>query len=58
MTSVFEVLSNKETQAEDDLVKATDQKYQSTIQTNKENEPSGKYFMICQTCFVVLGITI
>jgi hypothetical protein len=52
MTSVFEVLSNKETQAEDDLVKATDQKHQSTIQTNKENKlTSRKYFMICQTCF-------
>jgi hypothetical protein len=51
MTSVFEVLSNK-TQAEDDFVKATDQKHQSTIQTNKENElTSRKYFMICQTCF-------
>jgi hypothetical protein len=51
MTSVFEVLSNKETQAEDDLVKATHQKHQSAIQTKKENEPSRKYFMICQTCF-------
>jgi hypothetical protein len=51
MTSVFEVLSNKWTQAEDDFVKATDQKYQSTIETNKENEPLRKYFMICQTCF-------
>lgn len=48
MTSVFEVLSDKETQAE---VRATEQKYQSTIRTNKENEPSRKYFMICQTCF-------
>ena len=47
MTSVFEVLSKKETQAE---VKATDQK--ATIQTKKEDElTSGKYFMICQTCF-------
>jgi hypothetical protein len=52
MTSVFEVLSNKETQAKDDLVMATDQKHQSTIQTNKQNElTSRKYFMICQTCF-------
>ena len=51
MTSVFEVLSNKETLAEDELVQATDQKRQSRIQTNKENEPSRKYFMICQTCF-------
>jgi hypothetical protein len=51
MTSVFEVLSNKETQAENDIVKATD-KYQSAIQTNKESElTSRKYFMICQTCF-------
>ncbi|MGA9150399.1 MAG: hypothetical protein WBZ36_07470 [Candidatus Nitrosopolaris sp.] len=50
MTSVFEVLSNKETYTED-LVKVTDQKHQPTIQTNKENEPSRKYFMICQTCF-------
>jgi hypothetical protein len=52
MTSVFEALSNKETQAEDVLVKATDQKHQSAIQTKKENElTSRKYFMICQTCF-------
>jgi hypothetical protein len=50
MTSVFEVLSNKETHTEDDLVKARDQK-KSTIQTKNENEPSRKYFMICQTCF-------
>ena len=48
MTSVFEVLSDNETQAE---VRATEQKYQFTIRTNKENEPSRKYFMICQTCF-------
>ncbi|MGA9151669.1 MAG: hypothetical protein WBZ36_13910 [Candidatus Nitrosopolaris sp.] len=47
MTSVFEVLSDKETQAE---VRATSQKHQSTIQTNKENEPSRKYF-ICQICY-------
>ncbi|MGA9149803.1 MAG: hypothetical protein WBZ36_04420 [Candidatus Nitrosopolaris sp.] len=51
MTSVFEVLSYKETHTEDDLVKATVQKHLSTIQTNKENEPSRKYFMICQTCY-------
>jgi hypothetical protein len=53
MTSVFEVLSNKATLAEeDDVVNATDQKLQSAIQTNTENEPtSRKYFMICQTCF-------
>jgi len=51
MTSVFELLSNKETQTEDDFVKATEQKYQSTIRTNKENEPSRKCFMICETCF-------
>jgi hypothetical protein len=52
MTSVFEVLSNKDRLAEDDLVNATDQKHQSPIQTNKENElTSRKYFMICQTCF-------
>lgn len=51
MTSVFEVLSNKEIHTEDDLVKATAQKHLSTIQTKKENEPSRKYFMICQTCF-------
>lgn len=45
MTSVFEVLSNKEALAEDDLV-------QSAIQTKKEDEPtSRKYFIICQTCF-------
>jgi hypothetical protein len=51
MTSVFEVLSNKETRTEDNLLKATDQKHQSAIETNKENEPLRKYFMICQTCF-------
>jgi rubrerythrin len=52
MTSVFEVLSNKETLVGDDLVKVTDQKHQSAIQTKKENElTSRKYFMICQTCF-------
>jgi hypothetical protein len=52
MTSVFEVLSNKETRTEDNLLKATDQKHQSTIQTKNENElTSRKYFMICQTCF-------
>jgi hypothetical protein len=46
MTSVFEVLSNKET----NLVNATDQKHRSAIQTKKEDEPtSQKYFMICQT---------
>jgi hypothetical protein len=45
MTSVFEVLSNKEALAEDDLV-------QSAIQTKKEDEPtSQKYFIICRTCF-------
>ena len=50
MTSVFEVLSDKETQAEDDLVKATE--HQSAVQTKNENElTSRKYFMICQTCF-------
>jgi hypothetical protein len=37
---------------EDHLVNATGQKHQSAIQTKNENEPtSGKYFMICQTCF-------
>ena len=52
MTSVFEVLSNKETLAEDDLVNATDQKHQSAIQTKKGDKlTSRKYFMICQTCF-------
>ena len=53
MTYVFEVLSNKERLAEEDqLVKAADQKYQSAIQTKKEDEPtSRKYFMICHTCF-------
>ena len=51
MTCVFEVLSNNERQAEDDLVNATDQKYQSTIQTNKQNESSRSIFVICETCF-------
>jgi hypothetical protein len=51
MTSVFGVLSNEETMAED-LLKATDQKNRSAIQTKKQDEPtSRKYFMICQTCF-------
>jgi hypothetical protein len=34
MTSVFEVLSNKETLVGDDLVKATDQKHQSARKMN------------------------
>ncbi|HXX96756.1 MAG TPA: hypothetical protein VEL11_06530 [Candidatus Bathyarchaeia archaeon] len=51
MTSVFEVLDNKERLVEEDLVNATDQKHQSAIQTKKEDEPSRKYFMICKTCF-------
>ena len=50
MRSVFEVLSDTETQAEDDLVKTTG--HQSGIQTKNENGlTSRKYFMICQTCF-------
>jgi hypothetical protein len=53
MTSVFEILYNKERLVEeDDLVNATDQKHQSAIQTKKEGEPtSRKYFMICNTRF-------
>jgi len=52
MISVFEVLSNKERLVqEEDLVNATDQKHQYAIHTKKEDEPSQKYFMICQTCF-------
>ncbi|MFZ0512397.1 MAG: hypothetical protein WAM14_12380 [Candidatus Nitrosopolaris sp.] len=53
MTYVFEVLPNKQTLAEDEIVKARSQKDQSAIfQTNKKDEPiSRKYFMICQTCF-------
>ena len=52
MTSVFEVPYNKERLVqEEDLLNATDQKHQSAIHTKKEDEPSRKYFMICQTCF-------
>ena len=51
MISVFEVLYNKERLVQkEDLVNAADQKHQSVIHT-EEDEPSRKYFMICQTCF-------
>ncbi len=37
---------------EDHLVNATDRKHQSAIRTKRDDESiSGKYFMICQTCF-------
>ena len=52
MISVFEALSNKETQTEDALLKATDQKHQSAKQRKKQDKPtSRKHFMICHACF-------
>ena len=56
MTSVFEVLPNKEILQTEEMTKATGQnKHQETIDHTKQEkkaEPiSRRYFLICQTCF-------